>query len=652
MENENKGLYKYGPKKIKELDINLWNRINEIDLDITFKEKFYLLESSLLDVPKCECGLSVKFVDMQKGYRDFCSKRCMYDSTKIKKNRQDSCMKKWGVDNPSKAMEVRDRVMSTNIEKFGHEWATKSDEVKKKIKDKFVENWGVDNPSKIKEVRDKAKETMMNKFGVEHAMHSEQIKKKVKDKFVENWGVDNPSKIKEVRDKAKETMLNRWGVEYPLQNSIILSKSKRTMIERWGVDNPLKSKEILDKMKVDNIEKWGVDNPSKSDTIKDKIRNSILDRYNTLNLLEIDEIRNKIEKSNMDRFGESHISKNSEYREKYKIANHSNYIKYLGDGISLFSCDSGKDHEFEISIDNFYHRDKNNIYICTTCNPIGDLKSIKEKELYLFIKGIYAGEIIQSYRDWLEIDIYLPDLKIGFEFNGLYWHSEQKKDKNYHSEKTRYFSEKGIRIIHIWEDDWKFGRDIIKSQIENWLGLTKKKIWARKCETKLVNDTKILKDFLNKNHIQGYVNSILAVGLYSDGNLVGLMTFDHSEGRKKMVEGGWNLSRFCNRLDFNVVGGASKLLSFFIKSFEPKRIVSYADKSWSRGELYYKLGFEKVDDSRPDYKYIVNDRRVHKSRYRKSNLKISGISESEYTKMNNINKIWDCGKLKFEMLIK
>ena len=74
-----------------------------------------------------------------------------------------------------------------------------------------------------------------------------------------------------------------------------------------------------------------------------------------------------------------------------------------------------------------------------------------------------------SYRDSLEIDVYLPELKIGFEFNGLYWHSEECKDKNYHLNKTNYFKEKGIRIIHIWEDDWDFKRSIIESQIKNWI---------------------------------------------------------------------------------------------------------------------------------------------------------------------------------------
>ena len=651
MENENKELYKFGSNKIKELNIYLWNKINSVLLDIPFKEKFYLIENLLTEIPKCECGNSVKFIDMINGYRKFCSRRCAYDSDSVKKSKRETCIEKWGVDNPSKVKEIKDKVKETNIKKFGHEWATKSDLIKEKIKDKFIENWGVDNPSKVKEVRDKAKLTMVEKFGVEHAMHSNDIKNKVKDKFIENWGVDNPSKVKEVRDKAKLTMVERFGVEYALQNIDIFNKSRSTLFNNWGVSSPLLNKEISDRLKSNNIKKWGVDNPSKSDIIKDKIKDSILKKYNTLNLLEIKEIKEKIKNINIEKFGEDHISKSFKYREKYGISNHPNYLNYIKDGISLFSCDKGEDHNFEVYIDNYIKRYESNNPICTICNPIGDLKSIKEKELYIYVKDIYDGELIQSYRDGLEIDIYLPELKIGFEFNGLYWHSELKKPKDYHLNKTKYFKERGIRIIHIWEDDWTFNRDIIKSQINNWIGNTPNRIFARKCDIRIINNSKSVRSFLDDNHIQGYVNNNLSIGLYHDDELVSLMTFDNYEGRKKMEEGGWNLSRFCNKLGVNVVGGASKLLNHFIKESKPLRIISYADKDWSVGDLYLKLGFNKIGDSNPDYKYIINERRDHKSRYKKSNFNLD-LSESEYVKMNNINRIWDCGKLKFEMFLK
>ena len=87
--------------------------------------------------------------------------------------------------------------------------------------------------------------------------------------------------------------------------------------------------------------------------------------------------------------------------------------------------------------------------------------------LFEYICSIYDGEIIQSYRDVLEIDIYLPKLNIGFEFNGNYWHSEKFLDKDYHENKTKYFKDRNIDIFHIWEDKWDFENDEIKFNIKN-----------------------------------------------------------------------------------------------------------------------------------------------------------------------------------------
>jgi len=277
-----------------------------------------------------------------------------------------------------------------------------------------------------------------------------------------------------------------------------------------------------------------------------------------------------------------------------------------------------------------------------------------EKELSKFINSIYDGKIIDSYRDGLEIDVYLPDLKLGFEFNGLYYHSSEFKEKNYHLNKTKHFGERGIRIIHIWEDDWKNRRDIVKSQITNLLGLTSNKIFARRCEVREISDSKLARKFLDENHIQGFVNSRKKVGLYYDDELVSIMTFDDNEGRKKMELGGWNLSRFCNKRDYNVIGSASKLLNYFIKKYSPKRVISYADKDWSIGDLYFKLGFISLGDLEVDYKYVVDGNRVHKSRFKKSRFEKMGYDISQKTEFQliedvNIIKIYNCGKIKFEL---
>ncbi len=482
---------------------------------------------------------------------------------------------------------------------------------------------------------------------------------KIKDVCLKKYGVENPFQSDEIKLKSKTTNLEKYGCEYASQSYEFKLNLIKSNLEKYGVENVFQNDNIKMKSKKTNLEKYGVENVFQSDDIKKIIKNSLIIKYGVDHPLKSNSILNNVKKTNLEKYGVENVEHSDYLRRIYKITNNINYIKYLYDGISLFNCDKG--HKFEINISNYYNRLKSNIPLCTVCNPIGDYKSIKEKNLHEYIKSIYSNEIIQSYRDGLEIDIFLPELKLGFEFNGLYWHSEKFKEKNYHLDKTNHFKEKGIRIIHIWEDDWTLREDIVKSQINNLLG-NSKKIFARKCVIKEITNTKESKKFLDENHIQGANSSKIKIGLYhtvtqSNGatneELVSIMTFDQSEGRLKMDNSGYNLSRFCNKINTNVIGGASKLLSYFIKVYKPSRIVSYADKDWSIGSLYYTLGFENIGGNGPDYKYIVDGKRVHKSRYKKSRLGIQGtsITEHQETKRLGIHRIYDCGKIKFEKLL-
>lgn len=493
-----------------------------------------------------------------------------------------------------------------------------------KHKEIFLENNGVENPFQLDSVKEKIKETCLEKYGVDSFTKTDEYIEKSKKTSLENWGVENPSQSEEIKEKKKETLKKNYGVESPLKSEEIKNKLKKTNLDKYGVEYIFQNINIRENIKRKNLEKFGVEYHTMTEKWKSKMKSVYFDKYG------------------------SHPTKNETFREEnHKLANDVNYIKYIGNSISLFKCDRDKEHEFEILYDNYKSRKLNKSPLCTVCNPIGDSQSIKEKEFYNFINSIYNGDIIQSYRDGLEIDVYLPDLNLGFEFNGLYWHSEECKDKFYHINKTKHFKERVIRIIHIWEDDWDNKRPILESQIKNWLGLTPNKVFARKCEVIEIEDSKIVSKFLEENHIQGRVGSNLKLGLYYNDELVSLMTFDHYEGRNKMNKNEWNINRFCNKLNHNIIGGASKLFKHFIKNYEVKRVISYSDSDWSLGFLYEKLGFEKINEGNPDYKYILNGSRIHKSKFRKSRLD-TNLSESVYMKKSQIYKIWDCGKIKFE----
>ena len=288
------------------------------------------------------------------------------------------------------------------------------------------------------------------------------------------------------------------------------------------------------------------------------------------------------------------------------------------------------------------------------CQKCVGKTSAAEQAIREFLKN--EVEVKQSCRTTikpLELDIYIKSLKIGVEYNGLYFHSDVFLKNDYHLYKLLRCEEKGVRLIQIFEDEWLEKEEICKSRLLNIIGKTPNKIFARKCEIREVT-AKEAKEFLNTNHIQGNVNSKVKLGLYYNNELVSLMTFGNL--RKNLgqthKEGHYELLRFCNKLYTNVVGGASKLLKYFEKKYQPVKIISYADRRWSNGDLYKSLGFDFVSYSKPNYFYVMGPTRENRFKYRKSELVKQGFdvnkTEKQIMEERGYKRIYDCGTIKIE----
>lgn len=305
----------------------------------------------------------------------------------------------------------------------------------------------------------------------------------------------------------------------------------------------------------------------------------------------------------------------------------------------------------EISRCNIISREHDTL--CDVCNPYlekANGKSIEEQQLVEFIREIYNDTIIENDRTVLngrELDIYLPERKLAFEFDGLYWHSDEFKDAKYHLAKTEKCLEKDIQLIHIFEDEWHYKQEIVKSRIRNLIGLSTK-IFARKCTVKTVDSTTAMK-FLNDNHIQGYCSSTYKYGLFCEDELVSLMTF----GKSRFKDSEFELLRFCNKLNFTVIGGASKLFKHFLADHkEITTIVSYADRRWSTGKLYESLRFVKEKTTPPNYFYVKQFERENRLKYQKHILVATGAdqtkTEQEIMCEKGYRRIYDCGTLKYK----
>lgn len=251
-----------------------------------------------------------------------------------------------------------------------------------------------------------------------------------------------------------------------------------------------------------------------------------------------------------------------------------------------------------------------------------------------------------------EIDIFSPKYMIGFECDGLRWHCELYRDKNYHLAKTEECLNQGIQLYHIFEDEWKYKQEICKSVIASKFHKFDERIFARKCMVAEVSSEEA-NAFLDANHLQGKVYGSIRLGLYYQDRLVSLMTF--GKRRKNLnghsEEGEYELLRFATILHTMVVGGAERLFKHFIDAYKPKKIISYCDRRWFTGELYSRLGFVHDHDSCPNYFYVVESRRKNRFNYRKDVLVSQGYdktkTEHEIMKERKIYRIYDCGTMVF-----
>jgi hypothetical protein len=204
-----------------------------------------------------------------------------------------------------------------------------------------------------------------------------------------------------------------------------------------------------------------------------------------------------------------------------------------------------------------------------------------------------------------------------------------------------------------------FNKDIVKSRLKHVLGLNTDVIYARKCEIKNV-DKVLCDEFLKHHHTQGSIKTFnVGVGLFYNSELVSIMTFGKNRlalGNNKTMIGEYEMYRYATSK--TIVGGASKLLSYFIKTYKPTKIISYADRRWSEGNLYEKLGFIKKSNGVPNYWYFKPGyfNRYHRFNFRKDQLQKKlevfdpMLTEWENMQNNGWDRIWDCGNLKYELV--
>ena len=486
-------------------------------------------------------------------------------------------------------------------------------------------------------VKEKSKETILTRYGATHPMKNEEFKNKIIGKLNNTIKTNKDDIIKKREEtklekyndknynntnKAQSTIREKYG-DFHLRLDEFKEKQKETMVTRYGVDNPLKLKKTRENLKKQIQLKYGVDHYSQSEEYKSKI---IEKRY--------ERVLNR-----MDSYGLTLLTETPKKGEHVKL--------------KCNKCDNIFEHTqffrtYEIK--------------CPKCYPIqsdNNLNSFLEKILDEY--GVIYEKNNRTAIKPFELDYYLKDFNVAIELNGNYYHSEYGggKLKNYHINKTNLCEKLGIKLVHIFEDEILNKPEIVKSKISSIVGKTPNRIYARKTVVKDIS--KINVDyFFNENHIQGEIKSKIKIGLYEGDKLVFLVSFGKPRMDKSKLT--YEIYRSSSILNTTVVGGFGKCLKFFIEKYQPEKIISYADIRWSGlnpdNTVYMKNRFNFVGITPPNYWYVSRknyNNRLHRFNFRKSVLVKEGYdpskTETEIMSEKGFDRIWDCGSMKFELVL-
>lgn len=305
----------------------------------------------------------------------------------------------------------------------------------------------------------------------------------------------------------------------------------------------------------------------------------------------------------------------------------------------------------------YYHLCKYDLMHSNTL--LSKYSSQQEREIYKYIDSITDLEVTHNIRGLIldnkdyELDIYIPELRLGIEFNGTYWHSTVNKSANYHKNKTIDCIKSGIKLIHIFEYEWNNPEKQlkIKNLLYNRVNKERNIQYARNMFIQEISSKEAC-EFYDRYHLQNGVNAIINIAIVDKltDEIYGVMSF----GQPRFdTDNTYELYRLAYKDNIFILGGSEKLFKYFVTKYKPDSIVSYCDISKFMGNVYDKLGFKFNGISKPNYVWVNSKTNEVLSRYQTQKHKLLKLGlGSELDTENDIMtrlgylKVYDCGNAK------
>lgn len=408
-------------------------------------------------------------------------------------------------------------------------------------------------------------------------------------------------------DRKNKTSRIRYGVDWGSQSDEVKRRVRTTNQERYGTPVASQNERVKEKARLTCMEHYGVDNPMKCREVVERLKENNLKKYGVSGTFQIPEVKEKSRNTCLKKYGVEWPCLTDNARNKNgKLVSNVNRLFY--DALNKHGV--GSELEFRLGNRSFDVR-------ITDSNVLVELNPTVSHNSYF---NVYSGKVIDN-----------PDVQ-------------------YHLNKSKLAESHGYQCIHVWDwDDW--------DKVIRLILPVSRKVYARKC--KVVELAKKQADeFLNENHLQGTCKGQkVRLGLLCDDELVEVMTFGTPRYNRKFE---WELLRLCSLSGIYVVGGPSKLFSYFVKNCNPKSILSYCDRSKFTGKVYESVGMKLADEGTPN-KHWYSPRKSERMQHITNNFLLQrgfdhifgtsygkGTSNEQLIIDRGYLPVYDCGQLRFE----
>lgn len=578
---------------------------------------------------------------------------------------------------------ARRKAERTNLKRYGVKAVTQNP----KIAAKVSASWRAKPKEEIEERTNKSRETYFKKTGY-----------------------TSPAKNPKVIKKSRETYRKRTGYDHNMHNPESIARLRATVQEKYGVDHPIQNEEIKNRVIRTHKERYG--GLGKGGNLRAKIEKTTIERYGYPVAQQNPEIMERTYQTNLERYGSRYAMQNPDVAlrslkngylrrdvqingRKYTVqgsAEEELLRLLLSRGYKVktqFSSGYPRNKADEIgTIPDFYVQSPQGERFFVECKSTWTFfgpnnewlkinrRKARDSQARWYVK--VRGKFTLLPRDWYETLSKVELKEILKEGAGVRACANRLKKRGLsvtklksiagfkvqqllvatlsgstRSELTRVIEKAGQKGMHpllFWRHELHEHPVAVESILHSRLGLSKNKVFARKCVVKAIS-TKEARVFLNAYHLQQNTSAPIKLGLFHASVLVAVATFRRPIATKKHD---WELARFCVKANWSVPGAGGKLISAFRKQHVGS-LVSYADRRWSQGALYESLGFEKVGESKPGYFYEAPDgTRVLRYKAQKHKLpKLLGmdfdpkLSETENMINAGFRKVYDAGQLTY-----